>query len=200
MLPETDLTIVQKILISLSDFLEEGSLEKVESILKFTLEPNFPWWVDVLKALSFAFILFFIWIIYRGMFKSSWFDRMYAWKYQDLIRFGKEKHKTSSGGDRKWNTIEQRLKSGREDEFKLAILEADSLLGETLIKMGYKELTIEENIKKVGSNVLSNIDTLITIRQIRNNIVSDPDYKINLDQAKRTMAIYKKAFSEIQLI
>lgn len=198
MLPETDLTIIEKFLLFLADTPDNNILSKLNPILAYLIQPNFPSWVNILKVVSVAIILFFIWLIYRGIFQSSFFNRIYVLKYQDLVHSGGEKKKTP--GKRRWNTIKQRLETGREPEFKLAILEADSLLEETLTKMGYKEETIEGNIKKVGSNVLSNIDTLITIRQIRSNIVSDPDYKINLDEAKKTISVYEKVFSELNLI
>jgi hypothetical protein len=197
MLPETDLTIVGKVLLFLATLSEQSFLGKIKAILDFIIQPTFPWWVIILQVLSVTTILFFIWLIYRGIFEASYFNRGYYWKWKDFNN-AKGGKKVSSG-NRRWNAINQRVDTGREPEFKLAILEADSLLEETLTKMGYGQERIEEKIKKVGSDILSNIDTLITIRQIRNNIVSDPDYKINLDEAKKTLAIYEKSLSELQL-
>jgi hypothetical protein len=199
MLPETDLSIVEKFLLFLANLSEESLLGKIKAILDFIIEPSFPSWFIIFKILSVGVTLFFLWLIYRGVFVSSYFNRGYKWKWDDHRAFRGKKKKTSPG-NRRWSSIKQKLDTGKEAEFKLAILEADTLLEETLTKMGYSQDTIEEKIKKVGPEVLSSIDTLITIRQIRNNIVSDPDYKINLDSAKKTIAVYEKAFKEIQLI
>lgn len=199
MLPEVDLNIFQKIVKFVSSLLEGDVFNNLKRLISFIVYPSFPEWVDILKAVSIGLILFGLWILYRGIFLSSYFNRRILWKTQDIIKFGKQK-KVTTPSSKKWNAIAQRLNTGREEEFKLAILEADSLLGETLIKMGYKEETIADNIKKVGPEILSNIDSLIAIRQIRNNIIADPDYRINLEQAKKTMAVYEVAFKEMQLI
>jgi len=36
--------------------------------------------------------------------------------------------------------------------------------------------------------------------EIRNNIVHDPDYRLNLDGAQKTISFYEKAFTDLDVL
>ena len=99
---------------------------------------------------------------------------------------------------KQWITIQKRLGAEREDEYKLALIEADSLLDDILKQMGYTGETMGDRLKQLSSTILPNIDEVWQAHKIRNNIVHDPDYKLSLDLVKRALAIYEKAFQNLE--
>jgi hypothetical protein len=126
--------------------------------------------------------------------RSSWLNRFILEDLGEVVTLTPYEAKKAF---KKWIKIKQRLWSDKEDEYKLAIIEADSLLGDVLEKMGYKGETMTEKLKQIDSIILNNIEQLKEIRKIRNNIVYDPDYKVSLELAKKVLAVYEKSFQEL---
>ncbi|MBI2042316.1 MAG: hypothetical protein HYT21_00975 [Candidatus Nealsonbacteria bacterium] len=99
-----------------------------------------------------------------------------------------------------WNKIKQHLENGSEIEYKLAIIEADNMLESTLKRMGYGGVTLEERLTKLTSATLPNIEEIYQAHQARNNIVRDPSFVLGLDDAKKTIGIYERAFRDLQIL
>ena len=102
--------------------------------------------------------------------------------------------------NRIWRKINKRLDTGLESEYKLAIIEADDMLNTSLKRMGYAGQTLEERLQKMTSAILPNIDQVYEAHRSRNNLVHDPDYRLTLDEARKTMDIYAKAFGDLQIL
>lgn len=101
--------------------------------------------------------------------------------------------------DKIWAKIAKRLETGSESEYKLAIIEADALLNEVLERTGLKGETLGERLKQLTVKILPNIEDAWEAHKMRNNIVHDPDYRFNLDQARKTLAIYEKSLQDLQV-
>lgn len=101
---------------------------------------------------------------------------------------------------KQWNKIVGRLEAGSEPDYKLAVIEADDMLESSLKKMGYDGQTLEEKLGKLSSATLKNIDQLYEVHRLRNNIVHDPDYRLTLDEAKKSMDVYAQAFRNLQIL
>lgn len=101
---------------------------------------------------------------------------------------------------KQWNRIMARLETGIEAEYKLGIIEADSLLAGVLERMGFKGATLGDRMQTVTSAIISNIDDMWLAHQTRNNIVHDPDYRLSLIEAEKTLKIYEVAFKNLDLL
>jgi len=100
---------------------------------------------------------------------------------------------------KRWQKIKKKVESGLESEYKLAIIEAEDFLSEILDERGFGEEDFEENIKN-ASRLISSIESqILSAHEIRNSIVYNPDYKIDEDQTKKTLAIYESAVNSIGL-
>ena len=87
-----------------------------------------------------------------------------------------------------------------ESEYKLAIIEADSILDEILKRMGYMGDSLGERLEKLTSASLPSLDEVKDAHKVRNNIVHDPDYKMTLDEARITIASFEKALVDLQAL
>jgi hypothetical protein len=99
-----------------------------------------------------------------------------------------------------WKRIQQRLKTGKTEQLKLAILEADKILDEILKMAGYRGKNLEERLSFITVAQLSNIEEIKRAHKLKERIISEPDLTITFDEARAIIDIYKKALQELNLI
>lgn len=168
-----------------------------EDILNFLLYPNFTGWLLVIKIIFLFFSVFFFGFIIWASFNTSWFKKAFL---QDLIEILTYKAYGIKKFTKEWEKIKKRLAAGLESELKLAIIEADSLLNETLKRAGYTSESLGERLAKVTTDILSNLEEVREAHEIRNNIVHDPTYRLGLEKTKKALAFYEKALIELQAL
>lgn len=101
---------------------------------------------------------------------------------------------------RQWQRIRARLRTANESEYKLAIIEADGILGNTLFRLGFTQSTIAERLKQVNAAIIPNLDQIWEAHKTRNNIVHDPDYRLSMEEANRILRYYEETFKGLDLI
>lgn len=101
---------------------------------------------------------------------------------------------------RVWKQIQKRLKTREANQIKLAILEADKILGEILKMAGYPGKNSDERLENINPAQLSNIKEIKQVHRIRHRIANEPDFIITPEEAEIIIAIYEKAFQEFNLI
>ena len=101
---------------------------------------------------------------------------------------------------RKWQKIQSRLETANEAEYKLALIEADGILNDILLRMGFLGETLGDRLKKLTTAIIPNLDDVWKAHQTRNNVVHDPDYRLTLQEAQKTLEIYQVAFNNLDLI
>jgi len=148
------------------------------------------------KIIFLLFALFFLTIIIYFLKKTTWFEKIFLHDFMELITF------SSFGlakGREAFRKIMERLKSDNEDEAKLAIIEADDLLNETLNRIGYKkEESLGEKLDEINLDTLPNLEEVIEVHKIRNDIIHYPAYRLNLEEARRILLVYEKAVQNIE--
>jgi len=155
--------------------------------------PNPPLFV---KFIFLLFTLFFLGVIIYFLKKTTFIDRIFLQDFVEFITFSSSGMSKSMGAFMK---IKERLKSQNEDEAKLAIIEADDLLNEVLNKIGYKqEESLGEKLDEVTPDSLSNLKEVIEVHRIRNNIIHDPAYRFDFEEAKRILSVYEQAIQNLE--
>lgn len=166
-------------------------------IFPLIFSPNNAWWYLLIEIIFILVSLALVILIIYLLLKTTWLDNLYFTNWKNFIG-----HKTAD--ERKflhqWESIEKRLGSKKESEYKLAIIEADSILDDLFQKLGYKGETMDEKLRHITPDVIDDLDMIIYAHDIRNNIAHDPDYQLSLDQTKKTLDIYKKAFQDLELL
>ncbi|MDO8470866.1 MAG: hypothetical protein Q7S63_02705 [bacterium] len=155
-------------------------------------EPLFAWKI----ASIFVGTVFLVFIIVI-LFRTSWI------KFQllfDLTEFLTYKPLGVPNLTRQWQRIRSMLRSANEGEYKLAIIEADGILGNTLTRLGFNQPTIAERLKQVSPAIIPNLDQIWEAHKVRNNIVHDPDYRLSLEEASKVLGYYEETFKSLDLI
>lgn len=129
--------------------------------------------------------------------KSSWLETRYA---LDIKDFMEAKTSRDVKYDRMWAKILKRLNKRSESEWKIAIIEADSFLGQILEKMGYQGETLGERLQKVDATILPSLSIVWQAHKLRNNIVHDPDFKISRNEVETNIRFYEKALRDLNVL
>jgi len=141
--------------------------------------------------------LFFLGVIILCLAKND-FIKMSIWI--DALEFIKVKGYDTGKLEKRWQHTIRRLESPNMADWKLAVIEAEALTEEVLARMGFGGESFGERLKKMRPDQLPNLDNLTNAHQIRNNIVHDPDYRIDIGEASKTIAVYEKSLQELDVL
>ena len=166
-------------------------------IINFILNPTLPGWVLVIKTIFILTSLVFVGLIIFALIKTTWLKRMIIWDLQEFLTYRPFGVSKVEG---KWQKIKNRLESGIESEAKLAVIEADSMLDGILNRMGFGGRTLGERLDRLTAVSLPNIEEVRQAHKIRNNIVHDPTYRLDLEEAKKMISVYEKALTDLQAL
>lgn len=117
----------------------------------------------------------------------------------EVIPKAEELEATPKNG--RWERVEKHMQSDNPGDWKLAILEADIMLGELLEKMNYHGESIGEMLKGVEKSDFGTLDSAWEAHKIRNSIAHEgADFLINRREADRVIALYRSVFMEFKYI
>jgi len=168
-----------------------------DAIISFLTSPEVQENLLPIRIVFLAFSAFFLGMIIFVLSKTHYLQWFFL---QDLVHFFTVKTYGTRKIDKQWQKVLSRLDSGLESEYKLAVLEADRMMENSLKKMDYTGANLEERLAKLTSVTLPNIEEVLEAHKTRNNILHDPDYKLELAEAKRIMSIYEEAFRSLQIL
>jgi len=164
-------------------------------ILSFLVDPPFTTAFFILKCLFISVFIFFLVSIIYFLKKTHWWQ----WRFGEGSKeFFTEQSYEVKKINETWTEIDNRLKTNLESEYKLAIIEADGLLEEVLEKIGFVGKNFEERLEKMTADQLSDLDKIKKVHEIRANIIRDPDYRLDLDNTKKIISVYRKALEDLE--
>lgn len=144
-------------------------------------------------GIGIGMLAFIVWVIW----KFSWKQHVLLF---DLTEFFTYRAYGTGGLTHRWKNVLKRLETANEEEYKLAVLETDSMLDQSLKRMGFAGDTLTDRLQIVSTGVISNLPEVRQANAIRNNIVQDPNYKLTLSEARRIVEIYETVFHGLDLI
>jgi len=169
----------------------------INEIVSFLLYPEFSGWLLFLKYLFLFFGFFLFGYTVWGIFKTSFLKRAILIDLKEFLTYKPFYAKKFSP---RWKKIEERLKSKNEADLKLAVLEADELLGKVMDEIGYQGKDLSEKLEKIGEEVISNLKELKEVRKVKDDIVEDPTFKLSEEEAKKVLRVYEKALKDLQAL
>lgn len=178
--------------------MEEQAL--VQNIIKTLSVVNSPEIQDklvffkfVLGSVGLFFLFFVIFVLYRSSFLR------YA-LFTDVREMATYRAFGLRRMTERWEKAFARLQSANEAEYKLGIIDVDSMLDESLKRLGFGGANLEDRLRIIPEAVLPNVRQVEQAHAVRNNIVHDPNFILSLNQARTVMAVYEKAFKDLDLI
>ncbi|OGZ85575.1 MAG: hypothetical protein A2599_01290 [Candidatus Staskawiczbacteria bacterium RIFOXYD1_FULL_39_28] len=148
------------------------------------------------KIVFVTFAMFFLAGVIYFMINSSWLQYKFL---EDVTEFFSWKSYGLREISKRWSKIKKRVESGAESDIKLALIEADDFLSETLQDAGFGEDSFEESLKASGRMLSDKTGELLSAHEARNSIVYNPDFKISVEQAKKMLDVYEWAVNSVGL-
>lgn len=151
------------------------------------------WIVLIFSAILACFIIY---VIYR-------INQLYL-KRKNLLKPPKnagEKEVEAMKKNERWEVILGHIESENSNDWRLAILEADIMLGDMLDKLSYRGESIGEQLKGVDKSDFTTIDDAWEAHKVRNLIAHEgANFTIPDREAKRIIGLYKNVFEEFNFI
>jgi len=140
---------------------------------------------------SFVSLLLLTILVYTTIRKSQVLrDEKEAHHQRFLEKTQKEKATVSD----RWQSIIQRLSSTNQNDWKLAVIEADILLDETLTNAGYHGDTLGEKLKLISKDRLPAINLAWEAHKVRNRIAHEPNLTFSAQEARKVLSYYQQVF------
>lgn len=100
----------------------------------------------------------------------------------------------------RWERVKDLSKSEKDSDWKIAIMEADIMLGELLNTLNYEGDSMGEQLKKIERSDFTTLDSAWEAHKVRNRIAHENDYKLIHRETRRVVALYEEVFREFLFI
>jgi len=166
-----------------------------QNLMSFLISPVWSEWLIITRIVFIAISLFLIGLIVFTLLKTSWLKYIFLQDAAEVLTYRPFGVRNI---EKDWRKVASRLDTGSEPEYKLAVIEADNMMNEILKRMGYGGQSLGERLEKLTAATLPNIDGVKEAHKVRNNIVHDPNYKLSLEETRKTLSIFEKAFRDLE--
>lgn len=96
-----------------------------------------------------------------------------------------------------WEKVLERVNSMHPAEWKLAILEADTMLDDMVRRMGYRGENLGERLKVVEPSDFQSIQSAWEAHKMRNRIAHEgSEFELSQREARRIVGLYEQVFRE----
>lgn len=166
--------------------------------------------ISVYHTILFFLALFFLTIIsYTSirMFEIRRKERKHL-KHEiaEYAHYQTEREKKLKEGEEvsrnpRWIKTLSYLFSQHASDWKLAIIEADSMLEDLMDQLGFKGENLGDKLKSADQNKFRSLTSAWEVHTIRNRIAHEGlAYEISQHEAKRVIALYEQIFREYGFI
>jgi hypothetical protein len=166
--------------------MDYGGLEKV-------LFPEFTGWLLWVKIFLILFNLGVIAFILYVWATTIYIRRLFLWDVWEFLTFRPFFVRRIESD---WNKIKRRLLTKNEAEFKLSVIEADLLVDDVLRRLNFEGKNLMEKLDKKPDK-FSNIDEMKAADRIYQDIVLDPGYSLEYEQAKAVILAFEQGLKDV---
>jgi len=146
--------------------------------------------------LSILSIFFITGIIYC-------YVRIYEIRKEENKKYEYKEPVSKKGGiaTERWDLVQKHVSSANENDWRLAIIEADSILDDLVKKMGYEGESLGDRLKAADIGDFKSIQNAWEAHKVRNRIAHDgSEFEITNREARRVLGLYEKVFNEFEYI
>ncbi len=159
------------------------------------------WWnIYSIIALLLS-LLFFIGFIYAklryGQLSEIEAEAIIEGEAQWARKYGKAAETKNA----RWKVIEERVTESSPESWRIAIIEADILLDETLTNAGYVGQTIGEKLKTANTTSFTTVQDAWEAHKVRNEVAHrGSDFVLTQKVAKEAIVRFERVFREFGVI
>jgi len=155
---------------------------------------NFMTYLLMFVALVLAGMIFFSYIRWREELKVAKKKYKEVYRPQQEVIVPEYKHP-------RWAGVVAHATSLNQPEWRLAILEADTMLAELLDRRGFKGLSIGEQLKSADPERFKTLQDAWEAHKVRNQIAHEGSaFSLSERETKRIIGLYERVFREFDFI
>ncbi len=156
-----------------------------------------------LRIPALLLTLFLLYVIYyskRGISKLK-HPKEEAKKAEVKVQKEKEVSPEIKQFQSRWAKVEEHANSNNPNDWKIAIIDADIMLGEVLFRAGFRADSIGEQLKMVAKDDLLTLDQAWDAHKARNMIAhAGPEFQLTERETKRVVGLFKQVFLERNML
>ncbi len=112
-----------------------------------------------------------------------------------------QRHAKPDSRNARWDVIQKRVTENSPESWRIAIIEADILLDETLTNAGYVGQTLGEKLKSANPQSFTTIQDAWEAHKVRNDIAHvGSDFVLTQKSAKETILRFERVFREFGIV
>jgi hypothetical protein len=175
----------------------EGFLGGNFSALVHTIER---WWTIYSIIAILVSLLLFVGYVYAKIRYAQLSDME-----QEALRNAENawatKHANPDSRNARWDIIQKRVTENSPESWRIAIIEADILLDETLSNAGYPGQSLGEKLKGANPQSFTTIQDAWEAHKVRNEIAhAGSDFVLTQKSARDTLSRFERVFREFGVI
>ena len=165
---------------------------------------------DIYRGILYFLTIFFMTLIlYCGVRMFEIRKKEHAHLQHEIAEYAhkeREREKRAKHGEEissnpRWVTTLNYLFSENNGDWKLAVIEADSMLDDLMTQLGFKGETLGEKLKGANQGNFRSLTTAWEVHTVRNRIAHEGiAYELSQHEAKRVIALYELIFREFGFI
>lgn len=157
---------------------------------------DFSGFYAILSWIKFIFSIlavFFITLIIYCLIRIYEIKRDEHKKYHGL--FAEPGDFAPAPKNQKWEQVKQHVLSENSSDWRLAIIEADTLLDELIKALNYKGENLGERMKNMSQNDFPKLQAAWEAHKVRNRIAHEgSDFVLTRPEARRIIDLYEEVF------
>ncbi len=170
-------------------------LEIFAAIFNFFTNSNA--WGSVNLIIKFV-IIFLIAIMFYSYIRIR---EMRKEEHEHLAHLHAETAQTASPVNQKWDDITTKISSDNPSDWRLAIIEADTILDEILIEIMPEGESLGDRLTKLSPGGFRTIRSAWDAHTVRNKIAHQgSDFELTRQEARRVIGLYEEVFREFKYI
>ena len=159
------------------------------------------WYIKILLLLISVIFIFCIIYLFRKVMSLSIVEARKLYPESYFNGTSLDLSVASAQINPKWQKIQDHVESINENDWKLAIIEADIMLGEVLDNLSLPGETIGDKLKAVERSDFTTVDLAWEAHKIRNQIAHEgSSFLLNQRETKRILSLYQAVFEEFHII
>ncbi len=160
---------------------------------------------NILYILILIFITVISYVIVRMLEVRKKEKEYIKQKIKEYAEKQKAKEEKTAGVVRsknpRWEVVIEYLKSGSENDWKLGVMEADSMLDSLLDQLGFRGESLGEKLKFLNKEEFRNLNFAWEAHAVRNRIAHEgSDFILTQKEANRIVALYEMIFRDYDYI
>jgi len=173
----------------------------------FTPHSQYAHFWDTVKMILALVAIFFIFIIAYCIVRLLEIRKKeHAYLHHEIEEY---KHKHTEDGKKKeeisqnkqWLAVLEYIFSENQGDWKLAVIEADSMLDTLMDQLGFKGEGLGEKLKSADPEKFRSLTVAWEVHTIRNRIAHEgANFELSKHEAKRVIAIYEDIFRQYGFI